>query len=72
MGYDTYNAFNSNFTGALATEQARLMHKYGLVAAGYKVLVINSLRSDGQTKSKARLLSLMISTRKSTDHRRES
>jgi hypothetical protein len=38
MGYDTYNAFNSNFTGALATEQARLMYEYGLVEAGYNVI----------------------------------
>jgi alpha-galactosidase len=37
MGYDTYNAFNCNYTGALATEQARLMHEYGLVDAGYNV-----------------------------------
>ena len=37
MGYDTYNAFNCNYTGALATEQARLMHEYGLVEAGYNV-----------------------------------
>jgi len=42
MGYDTYNAFNSNFTGALATEQARLMYEYGLVEAGYNVIA-NSL-----------------------------
>ena len=37
MGYDTYNAFGSNYTGALATEQAQLMHQYGLVDAGYRV-----------------------------------
>jgi len=37
MGYDMFNAFNCNYTGALVTEQARLMHKYGLVKAGYNV-----------------------------------
>jgi hypothetical protein len=37
MGYDTYNAFEGDFDGALALEQARLMHEHGLVAAGYNV-----------------------------------
>ena len=37
MGYDTYNAFEKNYDGALALEQARLMHEYGLVEAGYNV-----------------------------------
>jgi alpha-galactosidase len=40
MGYDTYNAFERNYTGAIATEQARLMKKYGLVDAGYKVYAL--------------------------------
>jgi hypothetical protein len=37
MGYDTYNAFERNYDGALALEQARLMKEYGLVDAGYNV-----------------------------------
>jgi alpha-galactosidase len=37
MGYDTYNAFEKNYDGALALEQARLMKEYGLVDAGYNV-----------------------------------
>jgi hypothetical protein len=37
MGYDTYNAFERNYTGALALEQAVLMHELGLVKAGYNV-----------------------------------
>lgn len=37
MGYDTYNAFEKNYDGALALELARLMKEYGLVDAGYNV-----------------------------------
>lgn len=37
MGYDTYNAFEKNYDGDLALEQARLMKEYGLVDAGYNV-----------------------------------
>lgn len=37
MGYDTYNAFEGDFDGALAIEQGRLMKKHGLVDAGYNV-----------------------------------
>lgn len=37
MGYDTYNAFQDNYTGAITLEQARLMHELGLVKAGYNV-----------------------------------
>lgn len=43
MGYDTYNAFEGDFDGELALEQARLMHEYGLVAAGYNVSMHNKL-----------------------------
>ena len=37
MGYDTYNAFEKDFDGALTIEQGRLMKEYGLVDAGYNV-----------------------------------
>lgn len=40
MGYDTYNAFEADFDGALAIEQGRLMEKYGLVDAGYDVRAV--------------------------------
>ena len=32
-----YNAFNCDYNGALAAEQAKLMKSLGLVAAGYNV-----------------------------------
>lgn len=65
MGYDTYNAFNCNYTGALATEQARAMHEYGLVEAGYNVRIVCSVYGYGLTNY--RPLFLMIATLKSTD-----
>ncbi|KFY98616.1 hypothetical protein V498_01375 [Pseudogymnoascus sp. VKM F-4517 (FW-2822)] len=41
MGYDTYNAFEKNYDGALALEQARLMKEYGLVDAGYNTFILD-------------------------------
>ncbi|ELR10019.1 hypothetical protein GMDG_04424 [Pseudogymnoascus destructans 20631-21] len=41
MGYDTYNAFEKNYDGVLALEQARLMKEFGLVDAGYNTFILD-------------------------------
>jgi hypothetical protein len=39
MGYDTFNAFGSNYNGSLALEQIAAMETYGLIDLGYNTVL---------------------------------
>ena len=41
MGYDTYNAFNCDYDGEIATAQAKAMNESGLVALGYNTFILD-------------------------------
>jgi len=41
MGYDTYNAFNDQYNGEIATAQAKAMNETGLVALGYNTFILD-------------------------------
>ncbi|KAK4551726.1 hypothetical protein LTR86_010962 [Recurvomyces mirabilis] len=41
MGYDTYNAFNCDYDGRVATAQAKVMNETGLVALGYNTFILD-------------------------------
>ena len=38
MGYDTYNAFGSDYNGSLALEQIAAMKSLGLIDLGYNTV----------------------------------
>lgn len=41
MGYNTFNAFASNYTAARVADQAKIMQEKGLVDAGYNIMLLD-------------------------------
>ena len=41
LGYDTFNAFGCDYNASSVAAQAEVMHKHGLIAAGYKILILD-------------------------------
>jgi alpha-galactosidase len=39
MGYDTYNAFGSDYNGSIALEQIAAMKELGLIDLGYNTVL---------------------------------
>jgi len=46
MGYDTYNAFNGDYDGEIATAQAKVMNESGLVALGYNTFILDDFYTE--------------------------
>jgi alpha-galactosidase len=42
MGYDTFNAFGSDYNGSVALEQIAVMKKLGLIDLGYNTVLCTS------------------------------
>lgn len=41
MGYDTFNAFGCEYNASSVLAQAQAMQRFGLVDAGYKILILD-------------------------------
>lgn len=41
MGYDTFNAFGCDYNASSVLAQAQAMQRFGLVDAGYKILILD-------------------------------
>lgn len=56
MGYDTYNAFERDYDGAIATAQAKVMNETGLVALGYNTFILDDFYTELERNSSGYLV----------------